>query len=344
MREPLVLGIETSCDETAVGIVRGRKLLANVIASSVDEHARFGGVVPEVASRAHLEAMQPSIERALKESGVKLQDIDGIAVTAGPGLVGALLVGVSAANALSLALDKPLYGVNHLASHVAVDLLTHEREFRPSIALLVSGGHSSILMVKDLTSTIESLGRTVDDAAGEAFDKIARLLDLGFPGGPIIDSEARLGNRDAIKFPRGLSQPKDMAEQPFDFSFSGLKTAVSRYLAATPDHKRSDVAASFQEAVVDVLLMKSIKACVDTGIDSLIIAGGVAANSRLRELAAERCASAGIEVRTPPPALCTDNGAMVAALGSLAISSGRAPSSLGIAAASDTPPTQPLWL
>jgi N6-L-threonylcarbamoyladenine synthase len=300
--------------------------------------------VPEVASRAHLEAMQPSIERALKESGVKLQDIDGIAVTAGPGLVGALLVGVSAANALSLALDKPLYGVNHLASHVAVDLLTHEREFRPSIALLVSGGHSSILMVKDLTSTIESLGRTVDDAAGEAFDKIARLLDLGFPGGPIIDSEARLGNRDAIKFPRGLSQPKDMAEQPFDFSFSGLKTAVSRYLAATPDHKRSDVAASFQEAVVDVLLMKSIKACVDTGIDSLIIAGGVAANSRLRELAAERCASAGIEVRTPPPALCTDNGAMVAALGSLAISSGRAPSSLGIAAASDTPPTQPLWL
>ena len=344
MREPLVLGIETSCDETAVGIVRGRKLLANVIASSVDEHARFGGVVPEVASRAHLEAMQPSIERALKESGVKLQDLDGIAVTAGPGLVGALLVGVSAANALSLALDKPLYGVNHLASHVAVDLLTHEREFRPSIALLVSGGHSSILMVKDLTSTIESLGRTVDDAAGEAFDKIARLLDLGFPGGPIIDSEARLGNRDAIKFPRGLSQPKDMAEQPFDFSFSGLKTAVSRYLAATPDHKRSDVAASFQEAVVDVLLMKSIKACVDIGIDSLIIAGGVAANSRLRELAAERCASAGIEVRTPPPALCTDNGAMVAALGSLAISSGRAPSSLGIAAASDTPPTQPLWL
>lgn len=343
MLEPLVLGIETSCDETAVGIVRGRKLLANVIASSVDEHARFGGVVPEVASRAHLEAMQPSIERALKETGIKLSDLDGISVTSGPGLVGALLVGVSAANALSLALDKPLYGVNHLASHVAVDLLTHEDDFRPSIALLVSGGHSSILKVEDLTSGIESLGRTVDDAAGEAFDKIARLLNLGFPGGPIIDSEARMGNRDAIKFPRGLSQPKDMAEQPFDFSFSGLKTAVSRYLVATPDHKRADVAASFQEAVVDVLLMKSIKACVDTGIDSLIIAGGVAANSRLRELAAERCASARIEVRTPPPALCTDNGAMVAALGSLAISSGRAPSSIGIAAASDTPPTQPLW-
>ncbi|MEY3378426.1 MAG: hypothetical protein RLZZ125_3 [Actinomycetota bacterium] len=344
MSEPLVLGIETSCDETAVGIVKGRRLLANVIASSVDEHARFGGVVPEVASRAHLEAMQPSIERALNESGVKLEDLDGISVTAGPGLVGALLVGVSAANALALALDKPLYGVNHLASHVAVDLLTHDKKFRPSIALLVSGGHSSILKVTDLTSDIQSLGQTVDDAAGEAFDKIARLMKLGFPGGPIIDREAREGDREAIKFPRGLSQPKDMLEQPFDFSFSGLKTAVSRYLVATPDYKRADVAASFQEAVVDVLLMKSIKACVDTGIDSLIVAGGVAANSRLRELAAERCASAGIEVRTPPPSLCTDNGAMVAALGSLAISSGRAPSALGIAATSDTPPTQPLWL
>ena len=343
MSEPLVLGIETSCDETAVGIVRGRKLLANVIASSVDEHARFGGVVPEVASRAHLEAMQPSIERALEVSGVKLKDLDGIAVTAGPGLVGALLVGVSAANALALALDKPLFGVNHLASHVAVDLLTHEKEFRPSIALLVSGGHSSILRVSDLTSNIESLGMTIDDAAGEAFDKVARLMNLGFPGGPIIDSESKIGDRDAINFPRGLTQPKDMQTHPFDFSFSGLKTAVSRYLAATPDYKRADVAASFQEAVVDVLLMKSIKACVDTGLDSLVIAGGVAANSRLRDLARERCDAVGIEVRTPPPALCTDNGAMVAALGSLAISAGRAPSSLGIGAASDTPATQPLW-
>ena len=247
-------------------------------------------------------------------------------------------------DALALALDKPLYGVNHLASHVAVDLLTHEKEFRPSIALLVSGGHSSILKVNDLTSDIESLGQTVDDAAGEAFDKIARLMNLGFPGGPIIDREAKSGDRDAIRFPRGLSQPKDMQAQPFDFSFSGLKTAVSRYLTATPNYQRADVAASFQEAVVDVLLMKSIKACVDTGIDSLVIAGGVAANSRLRELASERCSAAGIEMRTPPPALCTDNGAMVAALGSLAISSGRPPSQLGLAAASDTPPTQPLWL
>jgi N6-L-threonylcarbamoyladenine synthase len=343
MSEPLVLGIETSCDETAVGIVRGRKLLANVIASSVAEHARFGGVVPEVASRAHLEAMQPTIERALKESGVKLKDLDGIAVTAGPGLVGALLVGVSAANGLALALDKPLYGVNHLASHVAVDLLTHSDAIKPTIALLVSGGHSSILQVTDLTGEIDSLGQTVDDAAGEAFDKVARLLNLGFPGGPIMDREAKSGNKEAINFPRGLSQPKDMEAQPFNFSFSGLKTAVSRYLVANPQYKKSDVAASFQEAVVDVLLMKAIKACTYSGIDSLVIAGGVAANSRLRQVATERCAASNIELRTPPPDLCTDNGAMVAALGSLAITAGKPPSTLGISATSNCPPTQPLF-
>ena len=344
MTEPLVLGIETSCDETAVGIVRGRTLLANVIASSVEEHARFGGVVPEVASRAHLEAMQSIITQALQTSKVKLSDIDAVAVTAGPGLVGALLVGVSAANGLALALDKPLYGVNHLASHVAVDLLTHSASPRPTIALLVSGGHSSILQVNDITSDITSLGQTIDDAAGEAFDKIARLLKLGFPGGPLIDKTAREGNRDAINFPRGLTQSKDLAEHEFDFSFSGLKTAVSRYLQATPDFVRADVAASFQEAVVDVLLQKSIKACKETGIDSLVIAGGVAANSRLREVALERCAAAQIELRTPPPALCTDNGAMVAALGSLAISSGRPASALGIEAASSISPSIPIWM
>ena len=343
MTQPLVLGIETSCDETAVGIVRGRMLLANVISSSVDEHARFGGVVPEVASRAHLEAMQPAIERALKESGVTLKDIDAFAVTAGPGLIGALLVGVSAANGLALALNKPLYGVNHLASHVAVDLLTHEDEIRPTIALLVSGGHSSILQVNDITSDIQPLGQTVDDAAGEAFDKIARLLKLGFPGGPLIDKDAKNGDEKAINFPRGLTQSKDMAEHEFDFSFSGLKTAVSRYLQSTPDYVRADVSASFQEAVVDVLLQKSIKACKETGIDSLVIAGGVAANSRLRAVATERCASAGIELRTPPPALCTDNGAMVAALGSLAISSGRPASALGIETASSISPSIPIW-
>lgn len=343
MTEPLVLGIETSCDETAIGIVRGRKLLANVIASSVEEHARFGGVVPEVASRAHLEVMQSIISQALVTSKVELSDIDAVAVTAGPGLVGALLVGVSAANGLALALDKPLYGVNHLASHVAVDLLTHSSAQRPTIALLVSGGHSSILQVNDITSDITALGQTIDDAAGEAFDKIARLLKLGFPGGPLIDKAAREGDKGAIVFPRGLSQSKDLIEHEFDFSFSGLKTAVSRYLQATPDFVRADVAASFQEAVVDVLLQKSIKACKATGIDSLVIAGGVAANSRLRELAQQRCDDATIELRTPPPALCTDNGAMVAALGSLAISAGRPASTLGIEAASSISPSIPIW-
>ncbi len=343
MSEPLVLGIETSCDETAVGIVKGRKLLANVIASSVEEHARFGGVVPEVASRAHLEAMPATIQQALEISGVKLKDVDAIAVTAGPGLVGALLVGVSAANGLALALEKPLYGVNHLASHVAVDLLTHEEEIRPTIALLVSGGHSSILQVSDITSDIKSLGQTIDDAAGEAFDKIARLLQLGFPGGPLIDKEAKSGKVDAINFPRGLTNAKDLAEHEFDFSFSGLKTAVSRYLQATPEFVRADVAASFQEAIVDVLLQKSIKACQQTGIDSLVIAGGVAANSRLRTVAQQRCAKAGIELRTPPPALCTDNGAMVAALGSLAVAAGRPASSLGLEAASAISPSIPIW-
>ncbi len=257
---PLVLGIETSCDETAVGIVAGRTLLANVVASSVDEHERFGGVVPEIASRAHLEAIWPAIERAVDTSKVKLSDLDAIAVTSGPGLVGALLVGVSAANGLALALDKPLYGVNHLASHVAVDLLTHEKEFRPSIALLVSGGHSSILKVDRLSQSFQSLGRTLDDAAGEAFDKIARILGLGFPGGPVIDVEARTG-KVTIDFPRGMTAAKDQEDHRFDFSFSGLKTAVSRYLKATPEYVRANVAASFQEAVVDVLTKKALDAC-----------------------------------------------------------------------------------
>lgn len=340
MSEPIVLGIETSCDETAIGIVRGRTLLANVISSSVEQHARFGGVVPEVASRAHLEAIRPAIDRALSESKLSLHDFDAIAVTSGPGLVGALLVGVAAADGLALALDKPLYGVNHLASHVAADLLTHSESINPAIALLVSGGHSSILRIDDLATSIFSLGQTIDDAAGEAFDKIARILGLGFPGGPLIDNEAKSGDKSAIPFPRGLSLPKDFDEHRFDFSFSGLKTAVARYLQATPDYIRADVAASFQEAVVDVLLTKSIKACKESGIDRLVIAGGVAANSRLRDQASERCATAGISVRIPPPLLCTDNGAMVAALGSLAISRGLPSSELGISAQSSAPASQ----
>ena len=334
MSAPLVLGIETSCDETAIGIVKGRTLLANEIASSVQEHARFGGVVPEIASRAHLEAMIPALDRALKTAKVSLKDIDAVAVTAGPGLVGALLVGTSTAAAIALALDKPLFGVNHLAAHISVDYLTHDNPLDPTIALLVSGGHSSILQINDITSSVTSLGSTMDDAAGEAFDKIARVIGLGFPGGPAVDLEAKSGDAHAINFPRGLTQAEDWRTRPYDFSFSGLKTAVARYLESTPQYKRADVAASFQEAIVDVLVQKSLAACAATGIESLVIAGGVAANSRLRELAEERCEKAGVKLRIPSPLLCTDNGAMVAALGSLMSSAGRAASAIDLAASS----------
>jgi N6-L-threonylcarbamoyladenine synthase len=335
MSQPLILGIETSCDETAIGIVKGRTLLANEIASSVQEHARFGGVVPEIASRAHLEAMIPSLDRAIKTAKISLRDIDAIAVTAGPGLVGALLVGTSTAAAIAMALDKPLYGVNHLAAHISVDYLTHDKPIEPTIALLVSGGHSSILQINDITSSITSLGSTMDDAAGEAFDKIARVMGLGFPGGPAIDLEAKNGESSAINFPRGLTQAEDWRTRPYDFSFSGLKTAVARYLESTPQYKKGDVAASFQEAIVDVLLQKSLAACAATGIQSLVIAGGVAANSRLRELAEQRCRDAGVQLRIPSPLLCTDNGAMVAALGSLMSSAGRPYSALDLSASSN---------
>jgi N6-L-threonylcarbamoyladenine synthase len=337
MSEPLVLGIETSCDETAVGIVRGRTLLANVIASSVEEHARFGGVVPEIASRAHLEAMQPTIKKALADAKVSLSDIDAIAVTAGPGLVGALLVGVGSAAGLAIGLDKPIYAVNHLAAHISVDYLTHKQEIEPTIALLVSGGHSSLLQVNDITSSVVKLGQTIDDAAGEAFDKIARVMKLGFPGGPAIDAIAKEGNATAIDFPRGLTTSNDWQTRPYDFSFSGLKTAVARYLESVPDYVRADVAASFQESIVDVLMLKALAACKESGIDSLVIAGGVAANSRLRAVAQQRCEKAGIHLRIPAPGLCTDNGAMVASLGALMAAAGRAPSPVAFDADSSLP-------
>jgi N6-L-threonylcarbamoyladenine synthase len=341
--DALVLGIETSCDETAVGIVSGRKLLANVISSSVDEHARFGGVVPEIASRAHLEAMPNVIKQALSDARVSINDIDAFAVTAGPGLIGALLVGTSSASGLALAMDKPLYGVNHLSAHIAVDSLNSDHRLDPAIALLVSGGHSSILQVNDLTSDVITLGSTIDDAAGEAFDKIARILELGFPGGPAIDLDAKSGNPKAIDFPRGLTLARDLVEHEYDFSFSGLKTAVSRYLAKTPEYIRADVSASFQEAVVDVLLLKAIAAAKEVGIDTLVIAGGVAANSRLRSLAEERAEKAGIQLRIPPMNLCTDNGAMVAAIGSLAVAKGLRPSELGFEANSSSGITRPIF-
>jgi N6-L-threonylcarbamoyladenine synthase len=341
--EPLVLGIETSCDETGVGIVRGHALLGDALASSVDEHARFGGVVPEVASRAHLEALVPTMERALDQAGVTLADIDAIAVTAGPGLAGALLVGVAAAKGYALAAEKPIYGVNHLAAHVAVDTLEHGPLPEPAIALLVSGGHSSLLMVDDLARGVTPLGATIDDAAGEAFDKVARLLGLPFPGGPWIDKAAREGDGEAIAFPRGLTAPKDLATHRFDFSFSGLKTAVARWVEAREKSGEpvpvNDVAASFQEAVCDVLTNKAIEACRANGVETLVIGGGVAANSRLRVIAEDRAAKYGITVRVPRPRLCTDNGAMVAALGSHLVASNVAPSRLDLPADSAMPLT-----
>jgi N6-L-threonylcarbamoyladenine synthase len=341
--QPLVLGIETSCDETGVGIVRGHTLLADAVASSVDEHARFGGVVPEVASRAHLEAMVPTMHRALSDAGVALSDVDAIAVTAGPGLAGALLVGLAAAKGYALAAEKPVYGVNHLAAHVAVDTLEHGPLPEPAIALLVSGGHSSLLLVEDLAGRVTPLGSTIDDAAGEAFDKVARLLGLPFPGGPPIDRSAREGDPAAIAFPRGLMAARDLAAHRFDFSFSGLKTAVARWVEARERAGEPvpvpDVAASFQEAVCDVLTAKAVDACREHGVDTLVIGGGVAANSRIRSLAEERCGKYGITVRVPRPKLCTDNGAMVAALGAHLVGAGAAPSRLDLPADSALPLT-----
>jgi N6-L-threonylcarbamoyladenine synthase len=338
----IVLGIETSCDETGVGIVRGTELLANEVASSVEEHARFGGVVPEVASRAHLQAMVPAVRRALATAGVTARDVDAVAVTAGPGLTGALLVGVAAAKAYAAAWDVPLYGVNHLAAHVAVDTLQHG-PLPPCLALLVSGGHSSLLDVPDLAGPVTPLGATIDDAAGEAFDKVARLLGLPFPGGPHVDRMARDGDPRAVAFPRGLTGPRDA---PFDFSFSGLKTAVARHVealerAGTPVPV-ADVAASFQEAVVDVLTAKAVRAARERGMDTLLLGGGVAANSRLRALAQERCDAAGLTLRVPRPGLCTDNGAMVAALGAHLLAGGAPPSPLDLPANSSMPVTEVL--
>ncbi len=344
--EPLVLGIETSCDETGVGIVRGYTLLADAVASSVEEHARFGGVVPEVASRAHLEAMVPTIERACDTAGIRVSDVDAIAVTSGPGLAGALLVGVAAAKALAISLDKPLFALNHLAAHVAVDQLEHGPLPEPCLAMLVSGGHSSLLRVEDVTADVRPMGATIDDAAGEAFDKVARLLGLPFPGGPHVDRMAASGNSVAIDFPRGLTSRRDLERHRFDFSFSGLKTAVARWVEAKERSGEAvpvaDVAASFQEAVCDVLVRKALDAARTEGIEDILIGGGVAANSRLRALATERASALGIRVRVPRPGLCTDNGAMVAALGAEVVRRGRTPSALDVPADSSLPVTQVL--
>lgn len=354
---PLVLGIESSCDETGFGVVRGTELLGHAVASSVQEHVRFGGVIPEIAARAHLEAFLPTAQQALDEAGVRLQDLDAIAVTSGPGLAGALMVGVAGAKALALAAQKPLYGINHLVAHVGVGVLDEVQDGASDVvalgeglperlgALLVSGGHTEILQVNSLTSDVQLLGTTIDDAAGEAYDKVARLLGAGYPGGPVIDRLAQEGDPTAFRFPRGLSAPKFVgtAENPgkhrHDWSFSGLKTAVARCVeqfeaagVRDGDIPTADIAASFQEAVADVITAKAVRACQEHGLEHLLLGGGVAANSRLRGLLAERCEAAGITLTVPPVRLCTDNGAMVAALGAQLVADGVAPSGLAFAA------------
>jgi N6-L-threonylcarbamoyladenine synthase len=298
----------------------------------MDQHARFGGVVPEIAARAHLEALDSVLAKALEDANISITDVDAIAVTNGPGLAGALMVGVGAAKALAVSLNKPIYAVNHLVAHVAVDILERGKLETPTVALLVSGGHTSLLLVRDILNYVELLGETVDDAAGEAFDKVARVLGLAYPGGPEIDKAAKNADPKAIKFPRGLSLPKDMEQNRYNFSFSGLKTAVARHVERAEAEGETisvpDVAASFREAVVDVLVTKAVNACLDNQVPRLILGGGVVANSRLREVAAARCAEAGIELRIPAFSLCTDNGAMIASLGAQMVMAGVKPSNL----------------
>lgn len=336
--QPIVLGIETSCDETAVGIVRGQELLANIVSSSMELHRRYGGVVPEVAARAHLEALPQVLSEALSTAGVSRDEIDAVAVTSGPGLAGALMVGVGAAKGLAQSLGVPLYAMNHLVGHVGVELLRSEgRHLQlPTVALLVSGGHTSLLLVRDLVDGVTVLGDTIDDAAGEAFDKVARVLGLPYPGGPEIDRVAQRGNPDAVAFPRGLTQPKDQERHRFNFSFSGLKTSVARWWEGHGDRANeqlvADIAASFQEAVADVLTAKAIDACINFDVPRLVLGGGVAANSRVRALAELRAREAGVELSIPPLSLCTDNGAMIAALAAEHIRRGVAPSQMDVSA------------
>jgi N6-L-threonylcarbamoyladenine synthase len=322
----LVLGIETSCDETGVALVSdGRLVRSNVLADQQTLHARYGGVVPEVASRAHVDLLHPAVEQACALGGTRLPDVDAIAVTVGPGLAGSLLVGVAAAKAYALALDKPLIGVNHLVAHVYANVLDHGSLPLPAVVFVVSGGHTSLLAMDD-QGNFRGLGQTIDDAAGEAYDKVARVLGLGYPGGPVIDRLARDGNPEAVRFPRAL-----LDDGSDDFSFSGLKTAVLRHVrAAGPEVDVADVAASFQEAVVDVQIAKVVGVAKREGLDTVLLGGGVAANSRLRDRLAAEAAGLGIRLLVPSPALCTDNGAMVACAGSFALERGeRTPLDVG---------------
>jgi N6-L-threonylcarbamoyladenine synthase len=325
----IILGVETSCDETAVAVLEGTgdpspsaiKLRSNIIASQIALHRQFGGVVPEVASRCHVETIIPVIDKALSEAGVCLSDITAVAATHGPGLVGAVLVGLSAAKALALAQDIPFIGVNHIEAHMYANFIEHPDLAPPFVCLVVSGGHSDLVYLNDY-GDYKVMGRTRDDAAGEAFDKVARTLGLSYPGGPAIDVASREGNSQAVRFPRAF-----LEERSYDFSFSGLKTAVVNYVANTRRKEQElfvpDIAASFQEAVVDVLVTKTIRAASEMGVTTVALAGGVAANSRLRQELHMRANEKGMDVRYPSPILCTDNAAMVACVGYFQLVSGK---------------------
>ena len=308
-----ILGIESSCDETAASVVRsGRELLSNIIVSQIKDHAIYGGVVPEIASRKHIETIVPVINAALSEAGLTLDDIDGIAVTKGPGLVGALLIGLSTAKAMAFNKGIPFVGVNHIEGHLTAIMLEEEIDF-PYIGLIISGGHTSIYFVKAV-GTYEVLGRTIDDAAGEALDKVAKVMGLGYPGGVAIDKLSKEGNATAFDFPRGL-----LNRDNFDFSFSGMKTSASQFIKKQPEGVLpgmiNDLSASFLEAVVDVLTKKTLKAAKANGVKTIVVSGGVACNSRLREKMQQGCHHMGGKAYFPSPILCTDNAAMIAALG-----------------------------
>ena len=322
MSDVIILGIESSCDETAAAVVRnGREVLSNVINSQIDIHKRYGGVVPEIASRCHIEAVNTVIDEALEQAGVEFGDIDAIAVTYGPGLIGALLVGVSTAKALAYALDKPLVPVHHIKGHISANFAAHPSLEPPFVCLVASGGHSHIVYAKDYLD-YEIMGMTRDDAAGEAFDKIARVLGLGYPGGPKIDALAKEGNPHAVEFPR-----VKMAEGSLDFSFSGVKTAVINHIHKLDqkgeEYNKADIAASFQEAVTDALVSHTLEAAKRKGRKQVVIAGGVASNSALRGKMEKKAKKLGMGVLYPPPVLCTDNAVMIASAGYFEYVSGK---------------------
>jgi len=311
MTEPLILGIESSCDETGVAVLEGFNVRSFVLASQTEEHARFGGVVPEVAARAHVEAIRPLVHQALASAGVHPDQLDAVAATRGPGLIGALMVGYAFGKSLAWTLEKPLYGIDHMEGHLYAPRLEFEEYRPPAIVLLASGGHSQIIHVREW-GDYETLGTTIDDAAGEAFDKLARFLGLGYPGGPVIDAESEHGDPNAVRFPRALR------DRPFDFSFSGLKTSVVTYLEKAKVEgtlpSRPDVAASIQEAIVDVLVEKTFNAVEETGVQAVGGGGGVLANRRLRTRLREEAERRNVDLFIPSIQMCTDNGAMVAAV------------------------------